>query len=434
MSSAKEIRHRRPGSRGVTAPALPQARRAVARPTPVLSTLYLAVLVLCVLRTLVGANLLDLVMNYRADEGSIVEKIHPTLYGFAAVAAFAMSAFRLEFTRWETSVLRAMLVLVACILVLIAYTTLFGIGSSVGFLIDSYIGACFSALLLLFDARQRRLVGQALLAVMVLSAAVAVFEFVFKVSVLPHPPDESTFRPVGLVSHPLELGLWCAVAIPLATLSGWSRRVNACACLVLAAGLAVSGARTAMLAGGASALVVAVAAVAPQPSSQRRLERRMALVLAAALAAPLVLGGLYVAGALDRFSTGDGDDSAQARVLVYRVFDYMSWPDILRGIGTQRLTDIALTKLKLFAVESAIVIFVALFGLFGAILFALSFLGMLATLLRGARPAAILATVLFVGVALSNNALASKEPSVFTLLCCIIAFRSPERDAELAFG
>lgn len=408
--------------------------RPEGRAAPVLSTLYLAVLVLSVSRTLVGSGVLDLVMSYRADQGSIVEKLHPAFYGFAAVALFALTAFRIALAPYETGVVRAMLLFLASIVALIAYTVATGIGTPVGFLVDNYVGACFSALLFLFPPSQRRLVGRALMVVLVLSAVTALVEFLFKVAILPHPAAEATFRPVGLSSHPLELGLWCAVAIPFATAAGWSRRLTALACAILAAGLAASGARTAMVAGGACMLVVAFAAVAPQRWSRRRLERRLILVIAAAVAVPLMLGILYAIGALDRFQDGIADDSAAARVLVYRVFDYMSWSDMLFGIGIQRLDAIALDELHLFAVESTIVVFVALFGIIGALLFAGTFLWLLTALLRGARPAAVLGTVLFTGVALSNNALSSKEPSVFTLMVLIIAFRPSERDASLTFG
>lgn len=409
--------------------------RPEGRAAPVLSTLYLAVLVLALSRTLVGSSVLDLVMDYRADQGPIVEKLHPAIYGFAAVAAFALAAFRIALTPYETRVVRSMLSFFAAIVALIAYTAATGIGTSVGFLVDNDVGACFSALLFLFPLAQRRLVGRALMVVLVLSAMTALVEFVFKVAILPHPAAEASFRPVGLSSHPLELGLWCAVAIPFATAAGWSRRVTALACVILAVGLATSGARTAMVAGGACALVVALAAVAPQRWSRRRLERRLVVAIAAAVAVPLMLGILYAIGALDRFQDGGlADDSAAAHVLVYRVFDYMSWGDILFGVGIQRLDVIALDQLHLFAVESSIVVFVALFGVFGALLFAGTFLWLLAALLRGARPAAVLGTVLFIGVALSNNALSSKEPSMFTLMVVIIAFRPSERDASLTLG
>src|SRR4051812_2060816 len=67
--------------------------------------------VLVLARLFLNPNLVDMVENYTADQGSIIEKIHPVNYGFAVVALAALLTLRVEFASWELRIVRAFIAL-----------------------------------------------------------------------------------------------------------------------------------------------------------------------------------------------------------------------------------------------------------------------------------------------------------------------------------
>lgn len=404
--------------------AQPQVHpRAADRASPLLSALFLIFAGLALLRVALNPLLLDLLVNYTADSGSIVEKLHPAFYGFIGVAVAVLLCYRVALSPWEVRVIRAMTAFIAGVAAILVATALAGRGGSAGYLIDTYVGACCAALLFLFPQPWRHKVGSLLLAWLILSAVVALVEFVLKTRLQPFSETEYSFRPTGLAGHPLDLGLWTAVAIPFCAVTSWPRWVKSLACAILVLGLGASGARTALIAGLCVTLIIAIGSVGIGLASHRRLERRLIVVAASVAAIPLLIGALYAAGALDRFGVGFVDANARARVDIYRIFEHMSWNQILLGMDPARMGDIAKVYLDLEFVESSVVIFVTLFGALGTALLAGLFLWLLRILLNGTHPGVILATVLFFTLALSANGLSTKGSSVFLLFSLIIAFR-----------
>ena len=402
------------------------SRRFPERMSPVLSAIYIAVVGLILLRAGLNSLILNQFINYGTDGGIILEKIHPSFYGLLAVGIFALVSYRTELTAWETSVVRRYLLLAACSIAMLVYAGAHGTGGSAGFMVDSYVTICFSTLLFLFPARLRAYVGKALLLFFLLSALIALAEFGLRFRLLPFHEVETAFRPTGLSSHPLELGLWCAVSIPLTAATDWSRGSKIALSAIFFAALAASGARTALVCGSISTLIVIFAAVRPNVLPQRRLERRLILGVVALLAVPAAYGLLSAAGTLQRFDAGVNDSNTQARYTVYQVFDGMAWSDILTGPGMPEVTRIALKNLHLVAIESPIVIFIAIFGAIWTVMFIGVFTYVLLGALRGALPAMTLAAVLCCIISLSSNGFATKEPSLVHLFVFIIAFRPAE--------
>ncbi|WP_237479948.1 VpsF family polysaccharide biosynthesis protein [Lichenibacterium dinghuense] len=395
--------------------------------SPVLSAVYVVVAALFVSRVAVGELLLNQFMSYSTDGGSMLEKVHPSFYGFMAVSAFTLVAFRVELNAWETRVVRAILLLSGCCLSMLVFAGLRGNAGSAGFLIDSYVMTCFAALMFLFPPAMRAGIGKALLAFFLVSAAVGVVEFATKTRLLPFTEGEPTFRPIGLSSHPLTFGLWCAVCIPLTAATDWTRRTKVMMCSAFYLALAASGARTALLGGSVCVFLLAVAAIRPNVVPQRRFQRRVVVVLAAALAVPLIAAVLYAAGALDRFQGGLADKNAEARVVIYQVFSTLSWTDFLFGPGMPAVTHYATAKLHLVAVESVIVVFVAIFGALWSAIFALVLAYLQWVTLRGASAALVMAVALCFFIGSSNNGLASREPPMLIMTVFTLAFRPPPR-------
>jgi hypothetical protein len=388
-----------------------------------LSALFLAYAGLSVLRIALIPSMLDRVMSYTSDDGSIIEKIHPTFYGFVIVAVVALATRRITLTGWEVRVLRAILAFAGTIVGLLVVLAAVGRAGSAGYLIDSYLTACCAALLFVFPPPWRRVVGSLLLSYVVVGAFIGIAEFGTKSRLLPYDALELTFRPTGLSNHPLEFGLSCATAIGFVAASGWSARVRAAAVAVLVLGAFVAGARLAALVGLASAFALVVAGAGAGRDPRRALEMRLLATLLALAAVPVVLGVLAGAGALERFQGGLVDESAMARVNIYGVFDDLTWGEFLFGSDLDRVRQIALERYGFKFIESSLVIFVVQFGAIGTAIFAALLLNLVRVLLSGAGLAVWIGTVSFLVVSASNNGLSTKTSGMFMLFSLTIAFR-----------
>lgn len=142
---------------------------------------------------------------------------------------------------------------------------------------------------------------------------------------------------------------------------------------------------------------------------------------------PLLLMGIAEFGFLDRFKSGYVDDSAQTRIEIYRVFEFVSWRDIILGTDILKIRKIAQEFYEIELIESAIVFFVFDFGLIGTVLFALLFFWLMWRLARYSHPVIGLGLMVFVGLALTNNTLSTKVPSTFACLVLAMALSAAHR-------
>ncbi len=407
--------------------------RSADRHAVTLSALFIAFAVLCLLRVALIPTLLDRVMTYTADEGNLVEKIHPTLYGFVAVGLWGLLTTRIELTAWELRVLRHMFAFLGGMALLLLGLAITGRLGSSGYLIDSYLTACCAALMILFPPPWRRGIATVLIGYLVAGAVIGIGEFATHIRLLPYAAKELTFRPTGLSNHPLEFGLVCAMAVGFVAATDWRPLPRALAMAVLVVGGFAAGARLAAIVGLLSAFLVVLVKVGAGQPRRRVLERRIIAVVAALVTIPILLGGLYAAGALQRFQGGLIDESALARVDIYGVFRFLSWNEILFGTDVARVRQIALEQFGYAFIESSLVIFVVQFGAIGTALF----LGLLANLVRvmlsGARLGVVIGTFAFFVIATSNNGLSTKNAGIFLLFTLILALRpEPQRNGGMA--
>ena len=82
------------------------------------------------------------------------------------------------------------------------------------------------------------------------------------------------------------------------------------------------------------------------------------LLLAVALAIPAALIVLPSLGLFERFQNGLIDESALARVNIYRLFELVSWKEILLGTDIANIRCLALCHFDLEFIESSLVMFV----------------------------------------------------------------------------
>jgi hypothetical protein len=395
--------------------------------------LYFILFVLLVLsRFVVGNNILDLMIHYTTDGGSIIEKIHFSTFGLFLVAILAFTTLRIELTPWEYAALKSFFMLTGVIVLLTAFMWLTGHAGSAGYLIDTYVAACITGVLMLaFPPRWREQLGAVLIAFMVISAAVAIGEFFLKRRLLPYPLEELSFRPTGLTNHPLELGLLNAATIAFVPLTRWPRSVQAVAIVVLLVGTFAAGARLASVVAAASVLIIALMGECRWVSPRHCLTVKAAVAVGAILIMPIAASVLSALGFGERFEQGLFDSSAMARVQIYGLFGLVGWSDILLGTDIDTVRKLAAERFDLDYIESSLVMFIFQFGLFGALLFIGTLLRTFVTLLRGASGYAVLGTCVFFIISFSNNALSTKQPVVMFIVTLVLAFHRPiDHDAH----
>jgi hypothetical protein len=377
-------------------------------------------------RLLINPNLVDLVENYTADQGSIVEKVHPVNYGFALVALAVLLTTRIELAPWELRIVRGFIALTMMIAAICALMLLLGRSGSAGYLIDTYVFACVAGTLMFaFPPAWRRTVGNAMLIFLIISSLIAIGEFATRQRLMPYPAEELSFRPTGLVGHPLVLGLCNAVAIGFVMETRWPPFCKFFANAILLIGAFAAGARLASIVAAAVTLLIVLMADFPSVTRQQRMQLKTLIVIAAVLAVPLMIAALVAAGFADRFEHGLFDESAMARVSIYGVFDLVSWNQILFGTDIEAVQKLAMERLGLEFIESSLIIFIFQFGLIGTIVF-LFFLGRtFFVLVAGAQRNIVLATIAFFVIALGNNGLSAKSAMIVMMFILIIAFRDP---------
>lgn len=375
-------------------------------------------------RFVLSENLLNAAINYSNDGGSVVEKIHVGTYLGVALFGFALLTTRIVLSPAEARVLRQMGALVGVVFGLTAIVVLSGNSVSAGFLVDTYVSAALAgALMLLLTPAWRRGVGDALLAFMLLSSLVVLAEKATGHRLLPYPYEENGFRPTGLTSHPLVVGLFNAGSIAFVMLTRWPAWAKAAAMALLVVAAFAAGARTGALLCAGVAVVSALTAPMRDPNPTRRLQIRGLTLLGMLALAPVALFAMAQLGLLERFITdGYVDDSANARVEIYRLFSMVTWRDILLGADLLWIKKLAFEKLGFEFIESPVIMFVFQFGAVGAAVLFGTILWTFWRLVAGQNWRAAMGVVAFLLCALSNNTLASKNQAVLMMIVYLLAY------------
>jgi hypothetical protein len=409
----------------------PRAVSTVRNNPYLLRLVFMLFCMLIVMRFVLNANLLNTMMNYSDEGGSIIEKIHPSTYGLIIVLLATVFLFRIELTEWELRVLRSFIVFVAAIGILSAFIWSLGHSGSVGYLIDTYVVACIAAVLMLpFPQAWRESIGTIVIGFIAISACVAIAEFALHARLLPYSNPELSFRPTGLTEHPLVLGLFNAVAIWFVPLTRWKLFAKIGVTFILLLGAFAAGARVASIVAAVSAFAVVMLHQRVSVPRVKLLQRKLLFIIAAAVAIPIMLVLLVQLGLVDRFQRGF-DDSAMARVNIYGLFDLVSWSEILLGTNISRIRAMALEYFDLETIESSLIMFIFQFGLLGMIFFLLFVARTFFTLVSGAGRHVVLGTCAFFIIAGSNNALSSKGATVLVIVMLIVAFHHRSRMLNL---
>lgn len=380
------------------------------------------------LRVVVTPEIMNKVMPYTTEGGSFPEKLHVGTYAVFLLLTAILLTRPIRLAGDDIRLFRATVSYAVFLSLLVAYLFATGRAGSAGFIIDSYLLACASVVVMLCLGEEvGRTLGNVILGMLILSAAIGTVEAVTQHRLMPSRLVELSFRPTGLASHPLELGALCGTAVGFVSLTRWRIWVRVSCILVLFVGAAASGARASLLLTTGEVLFLLL--FLPWPGlapAHRRQAKLFVLALTLAGGAALI-AVLYSAGLLERFNNTIFDENYYARVRIYDVFDYVQWKDMLFGMNPAAMLKIVNEQLKLPYVESTPVVLTLLFGLPIALVFAAAFFRYLLQLLYGAPLAAWIASAIAILAALSNNGLSTKSSNLMVLFVLVVAYRKPAR-------
>ncbi|HRK24252.1 MAG TPA: VpsF family polysaccharide biosynthesis protein [Beijerinckiaceae bacterium] len=384
--------------------------------------------VLLVLRLLLTDSVLNQFINYTGEGGFILEKIHPCTQAIVLLLFITLAKVKVSLTPSEALIIRQMCILMAVIVALVMLVQVMGRPIAIGYLLDTYIGACLVCFLMFaLPLRHRRMIGHVIMAYLVVNSLVAIVEKATSFRLMPYPYVETVFRPTALTAHPLAVGLFSAGGAAFTLATGWRPWVKGLALLAFLLGTAASGARTGLIFTTLSILGALVLTDVGGQTGEQRLQRRLLLFGSMAFGGVLLFSIGLAAGFLERFEGGYIDENASARIDVYQVFDWVSWKDILFGADMLEIKAMVKDRLDLL-IESSVVVFVFQFGLFGAITLAATIFWTVWRISSASDWRGVVASVTFCAVAMSNDTLSGKHFHFAVLFLCLIAFRNNSHD------
>ena len=395
-----------------------------ARRQNALSLVFLMLTVLAfTMRFFITPEMMNTVVEYTTDGGSFLEKLHVGTYAIFLLVPVVLFSRPFYLEGDDIRRFKDLLRFTVLIVLLIAFLMAVGRSSAAGLFIDSYIVAGACGLILLASSRDmRRVIGDSVLVMNLISAALGIVEFLLQQRLIYYHFEEEYFRPTALTDHPLTFGMTCAATIAFVAMTRWKLWVKLAAMLLLVVATAASGARFALLL--MLAEVLALVLLVPWTSFSRRNERRakLAVLLIIAGAGSLLFAVLGAAGAFNRFSDGIIDQNFFARTDIYAIFGMVRWQEIVFGADMLEIMKIVNTKIGLPYIESSPVYLTFLVGApLAAPVFGLLFWLYLRLLRHVALPAWI-GTGIFLLAALSNNMLSTKTPVIAMFVVLIVAY------------
>ena len=402
-----------------------------------LPLLFVGFVAAVLIRFSIPSNVLNVFKSYssrnvfEAGSGSTLAKLHPGTYGILVLTILMLPRI---VARWQAKdrdgVMKSMFLMSIAIIVAALICVFTKQTGSIGYLIDNLFVACAAgSTALCFTLPQRRFLGNALLVVIVLSSVMAIAEFFSKRYFLPQDivvyAGATSFRATGLSEHPLALGLYNAVAIPILFLTTWSRLLRTTVIVILVIAIFAAGARIAAISAVSMIALALIFVKRPQLDMRSLIFTRALLIVGFFILVPIVwLIASYV-GLTDRFQQeGLTDDSAMARIIIFQVFSYMDWNDLIWGVGNFSLYKYTIFGANIGFVENSLIAYVFQFGLIGAACLIGALLNAFFALGKNTELPLKLALLTFTAVALSNNTLSTKSPALMMIFVLAIAFRN----------
>lgn len=393
--------------------------------------LFLLICAVFLVRFFVSPQIMNSFMRYTGESGAFYEKLHVGTYAIFALVPLAFLVRPLFLSKADIPKVRALVYFILWLGLLMALMFVLGRSGAAGYVVDSYVTAAAAGLLMFTVGEPvRRQIGNVVLATLMLSAVIGIFEALTEMRLLPYNVVELTFRPIGLSEHPLSLGMMCAVAIGFVAATRLAVPAKFGAILLFFIGTAAAEARLATLLSVAAILAILIAVPWTRLSVQQERKAKGVVLLVALAGGAALVALLYAGGLLSRFSSSLFDENFFARITIYEIFGYVSWREVIFGTDVLEILRLVNEKLGLPYIESTPVILIFQFGL----PLALGFVGLVVylfrTLLRDNQRPAFIATITFFLAALSNNALSTKTPAIAIMVVLLIAYATAPPSRE----
>lgn len=369
---------------------------------------------------------------YDSSVGSIVTKIHPATYLFAATLALLVLANRNPVGYAFSLLLRSLgsaFLLMSCLL-LWAFISRYKADQSASFLVDALMVAAIISMLFVDAGERARLnVARVVHFLLVLNCGLAIVEGVTGWRLFPFVMGERSqewdYRATGLLGHPLGgaliTGIYAVILMTVRDVRGLSERWRLPIVLLCMGTMPFLGARTSF------AIVYATAAVVTGWAVLRFLRggtislRPLLWLMVLAPLGICAVALMFQAGLFDNFMRRFSNDSgsSQTRLLLFDLFDNFGLRDLLVGkSGAALETNVRLGGLS-EGIESSWAGHLLRYGLVMSLVLWFGIAGWFVDMLRaGGRQAAL--PLAFVFVVISTSVGISAKTTMITIPTVLI--------------
>jgi hypothetical protein len=392
-------------------------------------------------------------MHYSGDtEGSAIEKIHPGTY------FFYLSLFVLL---WEKGNPLAQInrmyreyrgyTLFLCLYLFLFVWQIVKSTTGMGVLIDTHIPVAVCAVVLSYAPRTAcRWAVNGFVFITALNSLIGIAESLGRFRIFTFDPTwtvlhEDIFRASALFGHPLTNAMVTDVAIFIAMGMRYGRITKALLMAIFLASLVAFGGR-----GGIALCIlglIPLAFTAIAQSARRGLSmQELFVVIAAVLVVPLcIAGGLFVVlnsdmGERLMAMRSMQDESAEARLLAFKVFGYMTTEELVLGTTQLRIVEIAYRmglSLPLSDIENPWILMLMSLGIVVFAVWLPATVAFAMRLMRGQPLALKIAVAAYYIVASTSNSFGRKDSTYVLMVGMVvcagralgISARRPEPDA-----
>jgi len=359
-------------------------------------------------------------------------------YTYTLLIALVLVTFAVGLVRFvsEQAVAQPGVLQFAAVIVLCAAITILRQGmSGVANMANTMFAAPLAVMLAFYLDENRRLkLTSLIIGFVAVNAAIGVCERIAGVNLFVFPEMGGTeyFRATALMGHPLENAFITSSVAFLVPAMPWSVARKAAVLALMLAGILAFGARSSfavtLILGAAALLYIAAVALA-------RGKMRVSTLAAAPWFGLLAIG----AGAALALGTSLGerivqlakiDASAQARIDVFRLFNYLSPGDLLYGVDFAEINFLLKTYKEVAIIENC---WIGLLLMLGAILFAVfavSLLTFLRSIARGRGALAFFAVMAFLVVASTSNSLRTQTASLMIFAVALFGLPAQQKAAR----